>query len=232
MVRILLLSLILCVAYAQEKLPEDNSLPSVSAYHPAPDYRESESHPLRIVAYVLHPIGWVIREGIFRPWSYFASSTPTLQSVFGYRDPYDFRHPSCFSADTSVPDCKTISPYNYATINAANRGGTENAVYLPDINFDFDKGRLNDLGRGRVKEAYDQILAKPEALNIILEGHTDSAGSEKYNNKLGLNRSEAVKAELIRLGIPKERLSAVTFGESKPKSEDPSVNRRVEVKLQ
>ena len=70
--------------FAQEVLPYDNGLED---YHPTPRYRESESHPLRIVAYALHPIGWVLREVIFRPLSYFASSTPETRSVMGYREP-------------------------------------------------------------------------------------------------------------------------------------------------
>ena len=49
---------------AQDQLPYDNGL---ATYHTAPRYRESESHPLRIVAYALHPIGWALREGVFRP---------------------------------------------------------------------------------------------------------------------------------------------------------------------
>ncbi|MCB0311192.1 MAG: hypothetical protein KDD42_08150, partial [Bdellovibrionales bacterium] len=49
---------------AQDQLPYDNGL---STYHSAPRYRESESHPLRVLAYVVHPVGWLAREVIFRP---------------------------------------------------------------------------------------------------------------------------------------------------------------------
>src|SRR4051794_805164 len=84
------------MASAQERFPEDNGLWD---YHRGPDYRESESHPLRIVGYVLHPIGWVLREAIFRPLSFFASSSEVTRSVMGYRDPFDFRKPYCFSGD-------------------------------------------------------------------------------------------------------------------------------------
>src|SRR5437773_922107 len=69
---------------AQDQLPTDNGL---ATYHAAPRYRESESHPLRVLAYVVHPIGWVLREVIFRPLSYFASSTEVTRSVMGYREP-------------------------------------------------------------------------------------------------------------------------------------------------
>jgi hypothetical protein len=101
------LAFFVATAGAQERFPEDNGLWD---YHAAPAYRESESHPLRIVGYVLHPVGWVLREGIFRPLSYFASSTETTRSVMGYRDPFDFRNPSCFSSDDSTPDCHSLRP--------------------------------------------------------------------------------------------------------------------------
>lgn len=239
MVRILILSLLVCSAFAQEKLPEDNTegaMSYVSSYHPSPNYRESESHPLRIVSYALHPIGWALREYVFRPFSYFVSSTPLKKSVFGYRDPYDFRKPSCFSSDSSTPDCRTLSPYNYvgAKIGKGGTQGAGNSVYLPDVNFDFNNRGLNDLGKGRVHEINEMLKTQPN-VNIILEGHTDVSGSDNYNNKLGLNRSESVKAELVKLGVEPARLSTVTFGESQLKSQDPTwgsaVNRRVAVKL-
>ena len=76
--------LIPTASFAQDQLPRDNGL---ATYHVAPHYRPSESHPLRIVGYVVHPIGWVLREVLFRPFSYFASSSETRRSVLGYRDP-------------------------------------------------------------------------------------------------------------------------------------------------
>ena len=83
-------------AQAQDILPYDNG---IDVYHPSPRYRESESHPFRIVAYALHPVGWVIREGVTRPVSYLISSNRVTKSVFGYREPFDYRQPLCFSAD-------------------------------------------------------------------------------------------------------------------------------------
>ncbi len=101
--------------HAQEVLPMDSV---ESDYHAAPRYRESESHPLRLIAYILHPIGWVAREVFFRPLSYFASSSETRRSVLGYREPYDYRRPDCFSSDDTVPDCRVLPPYNYAANGA------------------------------------------------------------------------------------------------------------------
>ncbi|WKZ56359.1 MAG: OmpA family protein [Bdellovibrionota bacterium] len=232
------------VTEAQDSLPHDNGL---TTYHTAPRYRESESHPLRIVGYVLHPIGWLAREVIFRPISYFASSTETTRSVMGYREPYDYRQPECFSADDSVPDCRTITPFNYemsqiAPLEDESMGDTaavntnERLVYMPDVNFDFDKRSLNDLGQGKTRQVA-QLLREKAGVKVVLQGHADFMGSDQYNEKLGMDRAEAVRQELIALGIPADQLSTVTFGESQPVFAEQTdwaraVNRRVAVQFQ
>ena len=216
---------------AQDRLPYDNGL---ATYHTAPRYRDSESHPLRVLAYAVHPIGWVARELIFRPLSYFASSTEVTRSVMGYREPFDFRQPECFSADSSVPDCRSISPFNYGSEGKAV-SEVDRHVYFPDVNFDFDVRRLNDLGRGRAHQIA-QLLQKSPGVRVVLEGHADYKGSDPYNEKLGMDRAEALRQELIGLGVPAESVSTVTFGKSKPvlpEQEDwaRAVNRRVEIRV-
>lgn len=224
-------------AAAQDVLPADNGL---ATYHTAPRYRESESHPLRVAAYVLHPVGWVLREVIFRPLSYFASSTEETRSVMGYREPYDYREPECFSADDSVPDCRSVRPFNYDSDDDSDgkvASANSHEVYLPDVNFDFDKHALNDLGRGRVHQIADLMKAN-QNVKIVLEGNTDYRGADGYNQKLGMSRADAVRSELLALGVSPERIvSTVTFGKSQPlytEQEDwaRAVNRRVAVRAE
>lgn len=224
-------------ASAQDRIPRDNG---IYDYHPAPHYRESESHPLRIAAYIFHPIGWLAREVIFRPLSYFASSSETRRSVMGYREPFDYRQPECYSADHSSPDCRSLLPYNYdagtpaaAEVVMEAQAEPVRQVYFPDVNYDFDKGNLNDLGKGRAYQIA-QLLKNEQALHVVLEGHTDSVGTEQYNEQLGTRRAEALRAELVALGVSGERLSTVTFGKSQPLLDQDTdwaraVNRRVEV---
>jgi outer membrane protein OmpA-like peptidoglycan-associated protein len=225
------------VARAQDILPIDHS---ESEYHPSPRYRESESHPLRVIAYALHPVGWLFREVIFRPLSYFASSTPETRSIMGYREPYDFRQPSCFSRNQSTPDCRQISPFNYdSNVGKVLDGGGEvaqqQALYFPDANFDFNKRTLNAAGKDKVKVAAD-ILRREGYLKVVLEGHADSRGGEAYNQKLGLDRAEAVKNELVAQGIPVDTLSTISFGETRPLFTEKeewayAANRRVHVRI-
>lgn len=235
---------LLCVtsAGAQDYLPRDNGL---ATYHTFPRYRESESHPFRMVAYVLHPVGWALREGIFRPWSYFVSSSETRASVFGYREPYDYREPECFSADGAIPDCRSIMPFNYDTgsnmavvEDSSTMSGVpaERHVYFPDVNFDFDVRNLNTLGRGKAHQIAKMLETTP-GVHVVLEGHADYRGSEEYNEKLGMDRAESVRQELVALGVPADKVSTVTFGKSKPIFEDQAdwataVNRRVEVRFE
>lgn len=226
------------VAIAQDILPTDHT---DSDYHPSPRYRESESHPLRVIAYALHPIGWVARELIFRPLSYFASSTPETRAIMGYREPYDFRKPSCFSSNQDTPDCRQIKPFDYdSNVGKVVQGDGEvsqqQALYFPDTNFDFNKRSLNAAGKEKVRVAAE-ILKREGYLKVVLEGHADSRGSEKYNERLGLDRADAVKTELVAQGIPVDTLSTVSFGETRPLFTEKeewayTANRRVHVRVE
>jgi len=233
---VVVVALSCAVAQAQDVLPHDNGL---ATYHTAPRWRESESHPLRIAAYVLHPIGWVAREVIFRPLSWFASSSETSRSVMGYREPFDYRQPECFSADDSAPDCRSLTPFNYdsGAKEEPAIGSTvgERQVYFPDVNFDFDVRKLNQLGKGKVRQVAGMLNKEP-GVKVVLEGHTDYMGSDTYNDKLGMDRAEAVRQELVGMGVSAERLSSVSFGKTKPlftEQEDwaRALNRRVEVQV-
>ncbi len=205
---------------AQDVLPRDNG---IFTYHRSPRYRESESHPLRVMAYIIHPIGWIAREAIFRPFSYLASSTTFTRSFMGYREPFDYREPLCFMNGDDVPDCHKLSPYSQLMGKDADMGdggegsmmGGERQVFFPDVNFDFDKSGLNDLGKGRVRQI-SQLLASVPSLKVVVEGHTDYKGTDEYNNRLGERRAQSVIKELNDLGIDSARMSPISYGESKP----------------
>jgi len=154
----------------------------------------------------------------------------------GFREPYDYRQPECFSADDSVPDCRSVVPFNYDQVPSASDTASiappERAVYFPDVNFDFDVRKLNNLGKAKT-HSIAQLLQKQSGVKVVLQGHTDYMGSDEYNMKLGMDRAEAVRSELVSLGITADRLSTVTFGESQPLFAEKTdwaraANRRVE----
>lgn len=232
-------------ANAQEMIPNTRS--SIFTYHQPPRYRESESHPLRIVAYALHPIGWVLREGIFRPISSFAGSSEATKEIMGFREPFDFRETDCFR-NTGVPDCWSVAPFNTIVKNSGGDGmefddtsdsasvvSSERQVFIPDINFDYNSSRLNSLGQGRVRQISKFLASVPE-LTVVIEGHTDYKGTDAYNNKLGNMRAQVVIKELADLGVDRSRMSAISYGESRPiftEEEDwaRAVNRRVQFSI-
>lgn len=231
---------------AQDIMPTDNSWID---YHTTPRYRPSESHPIRTLGYVLHPIGWAIREGIYRPMSYFISATPKRASVFGYREPYDFKRPICFFNAEKFPSCDEVAPFtsarianykntptaadldaSYPTVGSSADGTQQ--VFMPEVAFDFASSKLNALGKGRVRQISALLASVPE-VNVVVAGHTDSRGGNAANEVLGKKRAEAVIAELAELGIDPARLTPVSRGESEPVFADETdwahaVNRRVQ----
>ena len=79
-------------------------------------------------------------------------------------------------------------------------------------------------------------IARRAAPEIVVIGHTDRAGTVPYNDALSLRRAEKVRAELVKLGIPADRIQAVGRGEREPlvATEDEVAeprNRRVEISV-
>ena len=78
-------------------------------------------------------------------------------------------------------------------------------TYAADAFFDFDKAVLKPEGKAKL----DDLVGKVKGINlevIIAVGHTDSVGTDAYNQKLSVSRSEAVKAYLVSKGIEKSRV--------------------------
>ena len=108
-------------------------------------------------------------------------------------------------------------------------------TYAADTFFDFNKSVLKADGKAKL----DDLAGKVKAINlevIIAVGHTDSAGSDAYNQKLSVKRADAVKAYLITKGIEKNRVYTEGKGEKQPVADNKtdagrSKNRRVELEV-
>ena len=77
---------------------------------------------------------------------------------------------------------------------------------------------------------------KANGKNIALSGYTDSRGDNAYNKKLAQGRANAIKTELVRMGVPANKITAISFGEENPiASNDTKAgrqkNRRVELEI-
>ena len=108
-------------------------------------------------------------------------------------------------------------------------------TYAADAFFDFDKSVIKPEGKAKL----DDLVGKIKDINlevIIAVGHTDSVGSDSYNQKLSVRRSEAVKAYLVSKGIEKNRVYTEGKGEKQPVADNKTAegrakNRRVEIEV-
>ena len=106
---------------------------------------------------------------------------------------------------------------------------------LGDVLFDYNKADINEGGL-RILTKLVEFLEKYPERNVLIEGHTDSTGSDIYNQTLSEKRAEAVKVALNHQGIHPSRINAVGYGKTYPiASNDTELgkqqNRRVEIIL-
>jgi OOP family OmpA-OmpF porin len=112
---------------------------------------------------------------------------------------------------------------------------SEKVTFAADAFFDFDKATLKPEGRAKL----DDLVSKMGGINlevIIAVGHTDSVGSDVYNQKLSVKRAEAVKGYLVSKGVEKNRVYTEGKGEKQPVADNKTAegrakNRRVEIEV-
>ncbi len=104
---------------------------------------------------------------------------------------------------------------------------------LERVFFEVNKAVIQPVSFDDLDEVAGVIVDHPDLSRIRIEGHTDSDGSETYNERLSQSRAEAVLDYLVSKGVERGRLEAVGFGETRPidtnKTPDGKQNnRRVE----
>ena len=227
----------------------------------APDeYDDSQSHPLRVVAYLLHPVGWLTEWIVYRPFHFLVSATPPQEAFFGHHP-----HPPVlgelqplqdYGMPKKIPMAQTASqpappvllpppetvkivevPVEKVVVREVPKTITVEVekVVFPPVAFAFDSANLTDLGKGQVYLTAQRLKEKAD-LTIAIEGHTDSQGSDEYNQKLGLQRAQTVMNELAAQGVDRNRISTASVGEAKPllgqnATWARAVNRRVEFQV-
>lgn len=112
---------------------------------------------------------------------------------------------------------------------------SEKVTFAADAFFDFDKAVL----KSEAKTKLDDMASKLQGINlevVIAVGHTDSVGSDAYNQKLSVRRAEAVKAYLVSKGIEANRVYTEGKGKKQPVADNKTAegraqNRRVEIEV-
>jgi OOP family OmpA-OmpF porin len=110
---------------------------------------------------------------------------------------------------------------------------TSQRLVLRGVNFDFNKSDIRPDSRPVLDEAADVLKDNP-TVRISVEGHTDSIGSDEYNEKLSVRRAEAVFRYLVNRGVAPTRMEVIGYGESRPVASNETEsgraqNRRVEL---
>ena len=110
---------------------------------------------------------------------------------------------------------------------------TEKGRVTLNVEFDFGKATIRKGEQADIAQLADVMKKYPD-LKITIEGHTDNVGNAKYNEKLSLQRANAVKKNLVdKYGIAASRLDTKGYGMTKPiasnkTKEGRQKNRRVE----
>jgi peptidoglycan-associated lipoprotein len=109
------------------------------------------------------------------------------------------------------------------------------SVQFDAVLFAYDSFQIASRELGKVERVGDYMRSHSR-VRLVVEGHCDERGSREYNMALGEHRALAVRAHLVGLGIPGERIQTRSYGEEKPVDGGHndaawSRNRRVEFAL-
>ncbi|MCA1796490.1 MAG: OmpA family protein [Geobacteraceae bacterium] len=109
-------------------------------------------------------------------------------------------------------------------------------TFKSDLLFDFDSASVKPGGYDELQRVAEVLNAYPQT-RLQIAGHTDSSGSEQYNQGLSERRAEAVKNILVNYQVVAQRISAIGFGESQPIASNDTaggrqMNRRVAITIE
>ena len=103
--------------------------------------------------------------------------------------------------------------------------------------FKFNKTELPDEAKAKIDEMIKGIMADPKGAYFEIEGHTDNVGPKDVNDRIGMERADAVKRYLYeQYQIPLHRMNVISYGQEKPVApnttkEGRAQNRRVVIKV-
>ena len=135
----------------------------------------------------------------------------------------------------AVAPAATPAPATPAPAPAPAPAVASKVTFSADAFFDFDKSVLKPEGRAKLTDLVEKIRGVNLEV-IIAVGHTDSIGTDAYNQRLSVRRAEAVKAFLVSKGIERNRVYTEGKGKKQPVAdnrtkEGRAKNRRVEIEV-
>ncbi len=105
---------------------------------------------------------------------------------------------------------KDVDASQYSEIDDASL----QAVFA-DITFDYDDFSLKPSAKETLKGIAEWLL-KNTSTQILIEGHCDERGTNEYNLALGERRANSAKKYLVQLGVARNRIATISYGEEKP----------------
>jgi outer membrane protein OmpA-like peptidoglycan-associated protein len=132
-------------------------------------------------------------------------------------------------AGTAMTAAQTAAEKAEAVDKASKRVVYEVVLSEASGNFKFGSSKLPDEAKAQIDALIAKILQDPKGAYFEIEGHTDNVGSKEVNQKVGMERAEAVKAYLYeQYKIPLHRMNVISYGEEKPANENNSKQARAE----
>ena len=137
--------------------------------------------------------------------------------------------PPCIP-EPEIPAALSFKAENYPPEPA---GIGDEVFVLRDVNFAFDSDYKVVAGARDALDALAEHLTKTGFKKIIIEGHTDSIGSEDYNVGLGRRRADTIRTYLTKIkGLDGTKIKVLTYGEFRPVADNGNyqgrqINRRV-----
>lgn len=114
------------------------------------------------------------------------------------------------------PSTPAAAPTTVADQEARRQYEAErNRLIYEDIFFAQNKYQLDAQARDRLNWKADWLQAHPQ-VKVVIEGHCGEGGSAENNMALGLRRAGEVKGYLLRQGLARDRLTAVSYGSERP----------------
>ena len=113
----------------------------------------------------------------------------------------------------------------------------EETIVIRDVNFQFDSAKLTAADKDKLNTIATRLKQEAASAQLTVTGHTDSVGSDAYNQKLSDKRAHSVVEYLIESGVPRSSFVSVTgAGESQPVADNKTadgraMNRRTEIKI-
>ncbi|MCP4006375.1 MAG: OmpA family protein [bacterium] len=156
----------------------------------------------------------------------------------GARVSHTYQEPGDYTARVTVKDNDGMIASTVVPVRAERKASAPSAkrIVLRGVNFAFDRADIRPDAQV-ILDAAAEVLSENPGVRVQIAGHTDSVGTEAYNQGLSERRAKSVQRYLVGKGISSGRLSSVGSGEANPVASNSTddgraQNRRVELNIQ